>query len=421
MPAILAIRNPREGQYSITIEYNHNGKKKFDTSVKVGKKYWDNTTKKIKANGAKNVGETNDILTAKLKAVNNVIDRLTIANGNIPPSIEQLNAYYKAQATPVIVEDKALPTPVTDALNAYIKGQTDWQPLTVKTFSTVIELIAEFQKAKRTVWQLESLTNADVEEWQHWLMKAKDYKNSTLGKQVKRLKQFLKAMAEAEVLNSKLKVASIAPIHSMKVKSAIITLSAQEIMALNRLNLSANLRLDHIKDSFLLQCFTGLRHSDVIRINKADIQHGFIKMPIQKTAGETTNIPFFGHTQQIFEKYSYDLSVLDLSNQKSNKGLRELFALPEVLEAIPTLKNEIRLPEERGTVRKSQFVQRYTVIRTHAARKSFITMALQLNQPTHIVKEWSRHKSDASFARYVDAAQGQVAAAAAMQEALNAL
>lgn len=423
MPAILAARNLRDGQYSITIEYNQAGKKKkFDTGVKVGQKYWDNTNKKIKANGVKNVSETNDTFTAKLKAVNDVIDRLTISNGNVPPSVAQLNAYYEAQSAPVLVEaSQALPTAVADALGAYIKAQTDWQPLTIKTFSTVNELIGQFQQAKRTVWQLGSLTNADVEEWQQWLMKIKGYKNSTLGKQVKRLKQFLKAMAQAETLNPNLKVASITPIHSMKVKSAIVTLSAQEVMELHRLDLSNNPRLDRIKDSFLLQCFTGLRHSDVIRINKADIRHGFIKMPVQKTAGETTNIPVFAQATQIFDKYGYDLSVLELSNQKSNNGLKELFALPVVLETIPTLKNEIRLPEERGTVRKSHFVPRYTVITTHVGRKSFITMALQLNRPTHIVKEWSGHKSDSSFSRYVDAAQGQVEAAAAMQEAMNAL
>ena len=426
MPAILAARNLREGQYSITIEYNQDGKKKkTDTGIKVNAKYWDNTTKKIKANGVKGtktVSETNDTLTAKLKAVNDVIDRLTIANGNVPPSIEQLKAHYKAQAAPVVpATGKRAPTSLVIALSAYIKAQVDWQPLTVKTFSTVKELIGEFQNAKHTVWQLESLTNADVEEWQTWLMKEKKYTNSTLGKQVKRLKQFLKAMAAAETLNPKLKVASITPIHKMKVKSAIITLSAQEIKALYRFDLSPNPRLDRIKDSFVLQCFTGLRHSDVIRVSKADIQYGFIKMPVQKTAGETTNIPFFEEAQQIFEKYSYDLSALSLSNQKSNAGLKELFKMPALLKAIPTLTNKIKLPEERGTDRKYPEVERNTVITTHIGRKSFITMALQLKQPAHIVKEWSGHKSDSSFARYVDAAQGQVEAAAAMQAAMNDL
>ena len=95
--------------------------------------------------------------------------------------------------------------------------------------------------------------------------------------------------------------------------------------------------------------------------------------------------------------------------------------MPALLKAIPTLTNKIKLPEERGTDRKYPEVERNTVITTHIGRKSFITMALQLKQPAHIVKEWSGHKSDSSFARYVDAAQGQVEAAAAMQAAMNDL
>lgn len=95
--------------------------------------------------------------------------------------------------------------------------------------------------------------------------------------------------------------------------------------------------------------------------------------------------------------------------------------LPEVLEAIPSLTNPVRLPEERGNKRAFPTVPKNTIISSHMARKSFITMCLELGQAPYVVKEWSGHRTDSSFNLYVNAVQGQQAAATAVQEALNKL
>ena len=423
MNAYLAARNPKDGFVTIVAEYSHYPKvKRIATGVKVNEKYWDKATRLVKANGTANVTKTNDQLKAVLKNLEDAVTELYKANSNVLPTVPQLNEYLAQQAAPATVETEAAPTPLTTALAAYIKAATGrkgkWQPLTVKTFQTLLPLIESYELATKTTWLMETLTNAQVSGWQEWLMAERNYRNSTLGKQVKKLKQFLHD-APIGTLNPLFNVSKVKAQHEMKVKPTIITLTAKEIMKLDSLVIE-NEKLSRAKELFLLECFTGLRFSDVIRIEKADIHNGFIHFQTKKTV-DALIIPLFSQTKAILEKYDYDLKPLSITNQKLNDNLKELFALPQILEAIPTLKNTIKLNEERGTVRSSEIVARNTVITTHVGRKSFVTMGLALGQSAQTVKLWSGHKSDASFSRYVDAASGQVEAANALQQAINAL
>ncbi|MFC7669742.1 hypothetical protein ACFQT0_22015 [Hymenobacter humi] len=268
-------------------------------------------------------------------------------------------------------------TPVTQALSAYINSQVDWQPLTTKSHLTLLNIIREYVEETNTVWEMETLSNDAVTAWQMWLMKEKNYKNSTLGKQVKKLKQFLKnSPTGAPHVN----LSNVAPIHEMRVSSAIVTITATEMAQLYRLDLSQSPRLERVRDLFILQCYTGLRYSDVIRLQRADISGGFIRLETQKVV-DGTNIPLFTQAEAILEKYGYNLAPLAISNPKQNKYLKELLSLTSTLEAIPTLKREVKLPEERGTVRKYPTAPLYTVISTHCARKSFISACLEWASP----------------------------------------
>ena len=421
MFAKLAARNPKDGFVSIVAEYRHADKfKRVATGVKIGAKYWDAANRLVKANGAANVTKTNNDLKAVLKNLEDSITELYKANGNTLPTIAQLNEYLAAQATQATAAGEKLPTPVTTALRTYITAKEigDWEPTTTTIFKTLVKLIEAHQEASKAEWYMETLTNAQVNEWQKWLMKKFNYKNSTLAKQVRKLKQFLSDSGEA--VNPAFKLTDLTAVHKMKGQSTIITLAAKEISQLSKLDLTSIPRLERVRDMFVLQCFTGFRYSDVTRITKADIHSGVITLRTQKTS-EPSNIPLFSQAKAVLEKYGYDLAAIAISNPKQNQYLKELMSHQLTLEAIPTLTNEIRLHEERGSIKKSITAPRHTVITTHVARKSFITMALQLKQPAHIVKKWSGHKSDSSFARYVDAAQGQTEAAAAMQEAMNEL
>jgi hypothetical protein len=98
MKALLVIRNPnpKNGEVTIYAEYRHQGQcKRVPTGIKVVEKYWDATTKLIRANGTPDVGKDNKHIKMVLGGLNDRIKSLYIRNGEILPTIAQLNATYE--------------------------------------------------------------------------------------------------------------------------------------------------------------------------------------------------------------------------------------------------------------------------------------------------------------------------------------
>lgn len=82
-----------------------------------------------------------------------------------------------------------------------------------------------------------------------------------------------------------------------------------------------NIRLNNVRDLFILQCYTGLSYSDLSTLSKDDIKGDIIIKKRQKTKIQSV-IPILNTTREILEKYDYHLPIL--SNQKYNSYLKEL-------------------------------------------------------------------------------------------------
>lgn len=96
-----------------------------------------------------------------------------------------------------------------------------------------------------------------------------------------------------------------------------------------------NERLEQIRDCFVFSCFTGLAHSDLKRLSKANLVTGtdggkWIKIKRKKT-DNMSSIPVLSVTQQLINKYKNDEYCLTnnvllpvKSNQKMNAYLKEI-------------------------------------------------------------------------------------------------
>ena len=84
---------------------------------------------------------------------------------------------------------------------------------------------------------------------------------------------------------------------------------------------------DDARDLYLIGCSTGLRYSDVIRLNKSKIINGFIVTDIKKTK-QTINLPLNYLSEKFLNKQfsKYGGSVRQITNQKLNKKLTDLFS-----------------------------------------------------------------------------------------------
>lgn len=395
MNAYLAARNPNaDGFVTIKAEYSNTKKvKRVATGVKVNQKYWDNETRLVKANGTANVTKTNEQLKAVLKNLNDAVTELYKANGNVLPTVPQLNEYLAAQSEAVA----AVGTEETlvAQLGTFIAGKTDWAPATVKAYNTLSNHIQGYQKAKKVTWLLTTLTNDEIIKWQHWLVKTYNFNNATLAKVVGKFKTFLTDKQPAQINLSKVK-----PLFTQSPTPPVV-LHQNEIEALRALDLTNNPRLERVRDLQIAQIFSGLRFSDLIRLESRHIQKGHIVIKMWKTRkqNKTVRIPIFPPFAEIAAKYTDtktgELRLPVISNQKFNDYIKEIAQL------IPELLKPITIEFTKGTVTDTKDVPKWGEISSHSSRRSFCSLCLDLGYSVKETMVWSGHSTLAAFSRYI--------------------
>jgi site-specific recombinase XerD len=89
-----------------------------------------------------------------------------------------------------------------------------------------------------------------------------------------------------------------------------------------------NERLEKTRKLAILQCSTGLRYSDLFRINPNNIINDSIEISPVKTehkANNTIYIPLNQHSKEILKSFNYSTVQYNISNQKYNENLKDMF------------------------------------------------------------------------------------------------
>lgn len=396
MNAYLAARNLKNDVYTIYAEYSSYPKvKRVPTGVKVNQKYWDNANKKVKANGALNVKKTNDDLAAVLKNLNDTVTELYKANGNVLPTVDQLNAHLSLTAE--AVAEAAIPeTPLTAILNNYLENRTGWAPATRVNFRTLLSNILAYEKASKKTWLLSTLTNDEINKFQHWLLKEYNLMNSTAAKRNRLLKHFLTEFLAPQVTRAKVK-----PLHK-QLLSAPVVLDKPEIQALIELPLDPQSRLGKVRNMQVLQIFTGLRYGDLIRLQPHHVKNKEIIIREEKT-NHIRRIPLFPPAAEVLRTYTNqetgEFELPCISIQKFNKYLSEIAASMECLQT-PVLVTTMVRDKVVET-----WEPKHEHIKSHSSRRTFCSMLLSMNYSIRETMTLSGHKSLSSFQRYMGKAE----------------
>ncbi|MFV0470191.1 MAG: tyrosine-type recombinase/integrase [Dysgonomonas sp.] len=262
----------------------------------------------------------------------------------------------------------------------------------IKTYGVVKNHLIEFN---------EKLTFEEVNEnmlavYQAFLLKKK-LRNSYVSKQIKDLKTYLrwckkrKYLKDSSFLDFKSKLKTI--------ESKVIFLTPTELTMVEEYNIPTTKQyLERVRDVLLFCCYTGLRHSDVYNLKRGDIKDGHIEIVTMKTTDSLT-IEFNKKSRAILDKYKeihfQGNKVLPvISNQKMKDYLKELGKLAEINELI---KETYLIGTERISIEKPK----YEYFGSHLGRRTFICTALALSIPTHVVMEWSGHKSYDAIRPYI--------------------
>lgn len=185
-------------------------------------------------------------------------------------------------------------------------------------------------------------------------------------------------------------------------KSENIYLTLDEIQHIYSLDLSARPGLDRVRDVFVIGCYTGLRFSDLNQLRAENfINDGqFVRVTMQKT-GKPVFVPLNPQIRAILAKYD-GVPPRVLSNQRMNDYLKEIAQLAE-------LNEKVTMSQTKGGLKVNKTLNKWELVTTHTARRSFATNAYKEGIPTIDIMRMTGHRTETSFMKYIKVTNEEVA------------
>ena len=381
----------------IYMVYNYQYKRfKFSTGEKINPKFWNTKTQRAKESKQfPEYPEFNSRLNKLENGINNVFRRLL--NDGIQPNNILLKKHLIAELSGNIL--KAKQKTLFEFIEEFIEEcKLNRQKSTLKVYNTVFKYLKEYAETKNKNIDFESITLEFYNSYVAYLTLDSNLSSNTVGKHIKTLKTFLNEATERgyntnlEFKKKRFKV--------IKEESDTIYLSIAELKEMEKINLSGSPRLDRVRDLFLIGCYTGLRFSDFTKIKPENIitEKSILQIRTQKT-GQRVSIPLHNTVKSILKKYNYQLPK-PKTNQVMNTYLKEVASLSK-------LKDKVETTITKGGVIKKESIEKYKLVTTHTARRSFATNLFLADVPTISIMKITGHKTEKSFLSYIRVTQEQ--------------
>jgi integrase len=149
-----------------------------------------------------------------------------------------------------------------------------------------------------------------------------------------------------------------------------------------------------IRDLFVIGCLTGLRYSDYSHLTQNNFieNNSQIRIKTRKT-GAVVQLPSHKFVREILEKYAYRIPK-PRGIQYFNLAIKQICKMVGLVDTIPyerTIGTEI--------VRKT--FEKWEMISSHTARRSFATNMFLMGVPPYRIMLITGHRSEKSFFKYV--------------------
>jgi hypothetical protein len=414
----------KDGLRQIQLVYCANNKQvKLDTGVRIRVKDWIESKQQV-LSSVSEIGKTCKELNDKLNEKKNKV--LTIVgdfkkeheNGSSVSPDPDIT-FVKEKFYEVVKEIKAERT-LLEHLQEYIndkksmidaahigipKDKRSGQYKTLSHFESLYNDLVKFSEKTRKTYYFrdidkkfkDNLIKFYLEKGWKEKEKKRGLSNGTLRKKFSKLKCFLNAMTEDGV-NKKLDYSKFS-LKGFKMGESddnIYALTIKEFVQFKNLPLKLE-RLEIARDYYLLSCASGLRWSDVSRINKDKVKNGSIVTNILKT-GQTLTIPLNPISESILKKYNNELPKV----KKGDMDRRITLLWIIMAQSIPSLNENTLYKYHIGTEVKEEYYPKYKLLSFHTSRKYFISYLVYKKVSIDQIRKLSGHRGSLDvFFRYV--------------------
>jgi integrase len=262
---------------------------------------------------------------------------------------------------------------------------------TTMIYKTVLGHLKKYEALTKRRIDFDTIDLDFYNGYTDYLINAAQLSPNTRGKNIKTIKLILNEATERG-LNKNL---------AYKSKSFVVTrqdvesiyLTVDELKEIEQIDFSKSPTLDRVRDLFLIGCNTGLRFSDISSLSKDNIVGNHIHVTQQKTGGKVT-IPILPEVRKILDKYNGELPRA-ISNQKTNEFLKH------IAKEAPSLRAMSERRKTKGNLQVSKKVEKWELVTTHTARRSFATNSYLKGIPAITIMAITGHKTEREFMNYL--------------------
>lgn len=186
-----------------------------------------------------------------------------------------------------------------------------------------------FKNVKAMVeWEGKTLNVPDISKaWSHsfrkFLFQERGLTNNTVHKTLSFFSTFILWCGEKGICDG-VRLRKLIDKHGLESKAQTIALTAEEVTAVENLDLGHKTPLSIAREIFLLSIYTALRASDLRDLNPSHIVNNTIEKRSIKTKNEL-RIPLKAPAYRILERYGFKLPMI--ADQKLNENIKHVCAL----------------------------------------------------------------------------------------------
>lgn len=263
---------------------------------------------------------------------------------------------------------------------------------TIRNYNVSIGWLQTFEQENGRIY-LGDISSNWAEKYAYFLIKSGLSKNS-VANLIARLKAIIRRLSKSEliVFNG----SGISCYHEL---STTIYSSLDDIRQLLQLDLSGTPGLARVRNVYVIQCFLGLRFSDLKILLKNPQQYlriyegkKFLEIKTQKT-GAIVIIPVSRIVERLLQGDWGDIDAV-FSYQYYNKSIKEIARRAGIT-------GEVVVSRTVGGQRVDVVRKKYFLMSSHTARRSFATNAYLAEVPVLSIMSITGHTTQISFMRYI--------------------
>lgn len=275
-----------------------------------------------------------------------------------------------------------------DRFISYNKKMNVWKPATLIKYNNIKKLLEEFEFSKKYKLTFTRINNEFISEFTNYCYSTKKHSINTFRRNLGLFKTFMNwAFLNKHTYNDEYqKFKKPKPVITKQ-----IALSLPEIKEIYNKEFD-NKSYERVRDVFIFQCLTGLRHQELMRVNKSMIKDDHLYFSENKDVHKVERmIPLTKVSHEILEKYDYKLPVL--SNQKYNDKIKK------VVEECK-INYDVEITTVKGKMQTHTIKKVFDLIASHTARRSFITNMRERGVPDKTIMSITGHVDLKTFVSY---------------------